>query len=112
MPQNDYFVIVYKLLKYLYDCLKKGRRPAPEILSAEFFGIADGYWEYIIRNLYQEGYVEGVTLTRLNNKPSYPSIQPHFNITPKGIQYIQENSVFEKIKGCERHRSNCFIRLN
>lgn len=24
MAQNDYFVIVYQVLKYLYECLKKG----------------------------------------------------------------------------------------
>ena len=99
MVQDDYFVIVYKLLKYLYDCLKKDVRPSSEVLNAEFFGIADNYWEYIIRNLYQEGYVEGVTVTRIHGKPDYPSTQPHFNITPKGIQYIQENSAFEKIRG-------------
>lgn len=99
MAQDDYFVIVYKLLKYLYDCLKKGGHPSSEILNADFWGIAGDYWEYIIRNLYRGGYVEGVTITRLYGKPDYPSIQPHFSITPKGIQYIQENSVFEKIKG-------------
>lgn len=25
MAQNDYFVIVYRVLKYLYDCLKKAK---------------------------------------------------------------------------------------
>ena len=88
MARDDYFVIVYKLLKYLYDCLKRGVCPASEILSAEFFGIADDYWEYIINNLYQDEYIDGVTLTRLNNEPNYPSIQPHFNITSKGIKDI------------------------
>lgn len=99
MAQDDYFVIAYKLLKYLYDYLKKGTRPSTEVLNAGFFGIPDEYWEYIIRNLYQDGYVEGVTITRLWNKPGDPSIQPRFSITPKGIQYIQENSVFETIRG-------------
>lgn len=99
MAQDDYFVIVYKLLKYLYDCLKKDVRPSSEVLNAEFFGIADNYWEYIIRNIYQEGYVEGVTITKLYGKPGYPAVRPHFSVTPKGIQYIQENSVFEKIRG-------------
>ena len=59
MAQDDYFVIVYKLLKYLYDCLKKGTKASEEILTPEFFGINEDYWEYIIRNLYQEGYVDG-----------------------------------------------------
>lgn len=99
MAKDDYFVIAYRLLKYLYDCLKKGQTVSSEILTPEFFGIGEEYWAYIIRNLYQDGYVEGVSLTRIGRKPDYPSIQEHFNITPKGIQYIQDNSVFEKIRG-------------
>ena len=27
MAKDDYFVIVYRLLKYLYDCLKKSEKP-------------------------------------------------------------------------------------
>ncbi len=99
MAQDDYFVIAYKLLKYLYDCLKQGSPVSREVLCADFFGINDDYWAYIIRNLFLDGYVEGVTLTRLHNRVNYPSLQTHFNITPKGIQYIQENSAFEKIRG-------------
>ena len=34
MAQNDYFVIVYRVLKYLYDCLKKGEKPEAEYLVA------------------------------------------------------------------------------
>ena len=98
MARDDYFVIVYKLLKYLYDSLKRGIPVSQDILSAEFFGIPDEYWEYIIRNLYRDGYVEGVTVTRLHRKPEFPNIRQNFNITPKGIQYIQENSVFETIR--------------
>ncbi len=65
MAKDDYFVIVYKLLKYLYDCLKASARPKQEALTPEFYGIEDEYWEYIIRNLYKEHYVSGVTVTRM-----------------------------------------------
>lgn len=33
MAQNDYFVIVYRVLKYLYDCLKKGEKPEARVFS-------------------------------------------------------------------------------
>lgn len=33
MAKDDYFVVVYKILKYLYECLKKGEKPA---LSPEY----------------------------------------------------------------------------
>lgn len=34
MAQNDYFVIVYQVLKYLYECLKKGEKPEACYLTA------------------------------------------------------------------------------
>ena len=102
MAKDDYFVIVYKLLKYLYDVLKISAKPRDEALTAEFYGIEDAYWEYILRNLFLDGYVTGITLTRVEGKPDYPVIQPHFTITPKGIQYITENSAFQKICGSVR----------
>lgn len=27
MARDDYFVIVYQLMKYLYECLKRGEKP-------------------------------------------------------------------------------------
>lgn len=30
MAQNDYFVIVYQVLKYLYECMKLGVEPELE----------------------------------------------------------------------------------
>ena len=34
MAQDDYFVIVYQVLKYLYECLKKGEKPEACRLTA------------------------------------------------------------------------------
>ena len=47
MAQNDYFVIVYRVLKYLYDCLKKGEKPEAEYLVASTYNIPENYWIYI-----------------------------------------------------------------
>lgn len=37
MAQNDYFVIVYQVLKYLYECLKKGEKPEACHLTASAY---------------------------------------------------------------------------
>ena len=37
MAQNDYFVIVYQVLKYLYECLKKGEKPEACYLTASAY---------------------------------------------------------------------------
>ena len=41
MAQDDYFVIVYQVLKYLYDCLKKGEKPEVCNLQASRYSIPD-----------------------------------------------------------------------
>ena len=100
MARDDYFVIAYRLLKYLYDCLKKGKTPDMEVIDADYFGIGHPYWEYIIRNLALEGFLTGVTVFPVLGKTEDGvKISASIKITPKGILYLEENSVFQKIKG-------------
>lgn len=99
MAKDDYFVIVYRLLKYLYECLKKSKTPSNEVLGADYFRIENDYWEYIIRNLVNDGYVEGAVLFPVLGKVDKAvKIGMNFRVTPKGIQYLEENSMFQKIK--------------
>jgi hypothetical protein len=53
MAKDDYHVIVYKILAYLYSCLKKGENPEKEYLLCDgaLFNINHTYWLYIIKNL-------------------------------------------------------------
>ncbi len=51
MSRDDYFVIVYQVLKYLYDCLKKGERPDKDLLNEDEYSIPKQYWEYILISL-------------------------------------------------------------
>ena len=60
MAQNDYFVIVYRVLKYLYDCLKKGEKPEAEYLVASTYNIPENYWIYILLSLINEEYIKGI----------------------------------------------------
>jgi len=94
MAKDDYFVIAYKILKYLYECLKKGLTPNLEVLSAEYFSIGKSYWDYIIDNLYEDEYITGVMVFS-----SCTKVTESTTITPKGIAYLEENSMFKKIKG-------------
>lgn len=47
MARDDYFVIVYQVLKYLYDCLKKGEKPDRRFLTNDEYSIPENYWQYI-----------------------------------------------------------------
>ena len=99
MAQDDYFVLVYKVLWYLYDCLKEGKEPDRDYLQpgTRDFPIGEEYWQYLIRNLAAEGMIEGVVTVPILGA-RYPKIKIMWGpqITPKGIEYLQENSMMHK----------------
>lgn len=102
MAKDDYHVIVYQILAYLYQCLKKGIRVNGRNLSYEeskYFDINRGYWSYIMENMFLAGWIEGITLTRVWGE-EYPIISDLDNcrITPAGIEYLCDNSLMEKAK--------------
>lgn len=100
MANNDYHVIVYKVLKYLYECLKSGNKPSLEYLScgSRDFPVESEYWTYIIRNLYENGFVTGVRETTVLGKGRVYDMDVSVEITPKGIEYVLENSTMAKAK--------------
>lgn len=50
MSKDDYYVIAYKLLSYLYSCLKKCNIiDIDNLRNIIKVDIGDSYWEYIIR---------------------------------------------------------------
>ena len=53
MAKDDYFVIVYQILSYLYVQLKQGKNIEPEMLlhNGTLFNINYNYWVYIIVNM-------------------------------------------------------------
>ncbi len=97
MAKNDYHVIAYRILAYLYACLKSGATPDKSELSPERFGIEPKYWLYIIENLQAQEYISGVYIGRLLG--GMPSVKmDNITITPSGIEYLQSNSAMEKAK--------------
>ena len=101
MAKNDYHVIAYLILSYLYECLKNGVKPDVEQINhtAPNISIPYTYWAYIIRSLYQDGCIEGVALVDvLGGEEKGVKLKPNFNITPKGIAYLDENSSMNKAK--------------
>ena len=93
LAKDDYYVIVYKLLSYLYSCLKKGTYVDIENLRDVIkVDIVDSYWNYIILELYKEGYIDGGDINE-NVK-----INKNIRIKPKGIEFLESNSFVAKAK--------------
>lgn len=97
MAKDDYFVIVYDLLTYLYDCLKSGRRVDMAELTAERYGIPESYWLYILDSLLEQGFAQGYRFRQTKFGIVHIDLGD-MQISPAGIQYMFENSLFEKTK--------------
>lgn len=82
MLHDDYFVVAYQILSYLYDCLKKGEEPEGSRISSAYFMIPESYYESIVTDLIGEGY-----MTKWG-----------WRITHKGICYLFENPMMAKAK--------------
>ena len=96
MAKDDYFVILYVLLDYLYTCIKSGENPDLNFLNEDRFNINRKYWFYILENAKDDGLIKGIdfVLTKqgkiFNNK--------NLEITPKGIEFLIENSMMNRVK--------------
>ena len=101
VARDDYHVITYRILIYLYACLKQGQKPNFDYLkyNTDDFPVGKDYWYYIIENLYKDGYIEGVVIIPvLGQVNKGVKLNECLKITPKGIEYLQDNSTMQKAK--------------
>lgn len=98
MAKDDYFVIVYKILAYLYTSLKTGNPIDPECLmyDGSMFQINRKYWVYILFNMEEQGLIRGLSNVKVGDGYYVKEQLPECEITPKGIEYLCNNSLFEK----------------
>ena len=90
MEKDDYFVLAYRVLKYLYECLKAEETPLAETFGPGALGIGGGYWRYLMGHLSGGGYLSGVRAQRCC------VCLGRVEITPKGIEYLLESPLMEK----------------
>lgn len=96
MAKDDYFVVMYRLLKILYSNLKQGKQISDREFAELQGTLNQRYWEYILSNLMNDGYITGITPIRTL---SGDTIKCHdVMITPLGIEYLFSNSMMERVK--------------
>lgn len=100
MAKDDYYVIVYKILAYLYKQLKAGAPVEEEYLKHDgmLFQINKLYWIYIIQNVLEQGYITGIMQTHAGGGYYIEQQLANCMITPKGIEYLCDNNLMEKAK--------------
>lgn len=97
MAKDDYYVIAYQILGYLYSRIKAGKKAEPEVLKNDgpMYNIDYAYWSYIMINLFNEGYIKGITFKDSGDVQIVLGLDK-CQITPDGIQYLNDNSSFKQ----------------
>ena len=100
MAKDDYHIIVYKILAYLYTQLKNGESIDKKCISDDgiLFHINYRYWTYIIKNMQEQGYIRGGTITTPWGSGDIVENIEQCEITPLGIEYLCSNSFMKKAK--------------
>lgn len=93
----DNFKCIYRILKALDDGMDFEEFD-PERISPEVIGLSRERWEQLLIQLQKSGYVEGLNIRQYVRQ--IPHILPPINprITLKGLEYLHENSIMQKMK--------------
>lgn len=96
MAHDDLHVVMYKILAYLYDCMKRGKRPDAERVSHTHLGITYAYWCDVLRILVKDGYVEGVAFAAADQTDAAFPVLEAPKITREGVEFMGENTMMHR----------------
>lgn len=96
MAQNDMYVVMYKVIAYLYDCMKRDVKPDLSAYNHAAMGVPETYWALIMLELIDHGYVKGFVTARSYDPPLITPVDP--TVTMEGVAFAQENSMMGKAK--------------
>lgn len=91
MAKDDYSVVVYKVLAYLYQSIKEGVYPNI-IQTKEITGINEVYLKAVVADLADRGYV------RFDMKFFPNGEYRGLSITGEGVEYLEENPKMASVK--------------
>ncbi len=99
MAKDDYHVVMFRILKYLYHQLKKGLPVEPEMLlyDSKTCKVNEPYWRYIMISMQEKGLIDG--LVKGEGEP-YAQLEAQLKdvqITPDGIELLSDSSMSDKV---------------
>lgn len=96
MARDDYFRMLYEILKKLYLAKKQGQPVDLLQISADSLGIPQGYRDEILSDALYKGLVSGFTVKSDINGTVVMGLE-RIKITYDGIEYLKENSNMRKV---------------
>lgn len=97
MSFDDFDVIVYKVLEYIYACLKEGVQPSLA-KAQEIAKCNDIYWTHVIQSMKNDELIQGVIIKSYLDAGNSTLIEDNLGITQKGASYLRDNSNMQKVK--------------
>lgn len=99
MAKDDVRLIMYKILKYLYECMKNDKETRLEDFSWEskLFVIPQNYWCEVIAMLVEKHLIKGFDVVKTKDQPLIQT-NPPFKITYDGVEFLEENRGMQKAK--------------
>lgn len=97
MASDDMHVVMYKILAYLYSCMKSGERPERRHywFDGDVLSIPEAYWARVMRELSDNGLVSGfVFVVEWGGGVIVRDVDPA--ITMRGVEFLRENSMMRK----------------
>ena len=97
MARNDMEVIMYKLLRYLYECMKNDIHPDLKKYGwkSELFDIPKAYWCKILHILIEKKLVTGFSVIKSKDGIQI-QIDSAVAITFEGREFLRDNSGMKK----------------
>lgn len=100
MVKDDLHLLMFKVLAYLYECMKGGKHAERECFKAEngFFvdGISQAYLDEVCLILQREGYADGFKAVKTWSDGEI-IVSYDAKITLAGFEYLKENSAMKKV---------------
>lgn len=101
MAKDDYDYIVFKILTYLYTCLKRQNSFNTEVFRDMVITkkVHEDYMIDILRMMDAEGLIEGITFIKAwGNEYVISSDLSDLRITSQGVRYVLNNDKMKQIK--------------
>lgn len=114
MAKDDYNVVVFKILTYLYACLKRITLFDEDVFKQiiDKRKIADEYLTDILHMMTEEGMITGLVFTKAwGNTYILANEYGDMKITSSGIKYLNENSTMSKIKDAVKYNTGLIGEL-
>lgn len=101
MAKDDYDYIVFKILTYLYTCLKRQNTFNETVFMNMIITkkVNEGYMIDIMRMMKDEGLIEGLTFVKAwGNEYVIANEIGDIRITSEGVRYVLNNDKMKQIR--------------